>query len=724
MGFTSPFRSGLVVAACAAYLQGCTPPDRGRPDFEGRAYLQIVEAEISRPAGGKALETLTRATRSPLPRLRAAAVRALGRLENPSLIPEIVPALEDEDASVRAEAANALAQAVVNGPGEDALPALLDRGEKEVDDGVLGVVARSLGRLRVEGEAATQIGRTLLRLSRASEGEDAPRPRLIGVALGLESFARQRRGAPLGPALEGRLRELTRHGLEERRQTLTMVRIRSLALQALAHAGRLTTLDLEPSLRDPGDLMRRTAAAHLEAAAPAARSELIRRALLDPFYLVRLEAILATARGPRHDMACLRLSVAARRDESAHVRLAALDGLDRPCRDRDAQIRLLESVAGTLSEKNSSDWHEPAHAAVALAGLAPERAAPFLRELAGHANPFARAWAARGAGRTGDTELLGTLTGDPDANVQTAALTSLVAVAGHSVDTLLVRALAAARDPQQVVFLARALRGTRIRDAARDAAWTALASLTEEGRLTLRDPRVALLELLAEVAEPNSARGPTPGAGPGSAAGPDTGGDSGSVRKMEAYLRDFDPAVAATAAQVLQAWTGERYLAAPSRPRGYPPPTPAELRRMESRRIVLEMARGGEITLRLRPWVAPMNSVRLLRLAQSGALDGLTFHRVVPDFVIQGGSPGANEYAGWGAYTPDEVGLPVQWLGTVGLSTRGHDTGDGQFYVNMGDNVRLDHRYTVFARVESGLETAQAVLEGDVMERVQVRTNP
>src|SRR5690606_1945183 len=114
------------------------------------------------------------------------------------------------------------------------------------------------------------------------------------------------------------------------------------------------------------------------------------------------------------------------------------------------------------------------------------------------------------------------------------------------------------------------------------------------------------------------------------------------------------------------------------------------------------------------PLVAPTNAHRFARLARAGYFDGLTFHRWAPNFVAQGGSPGANEYVGDAAYTRDEVGHP-HWRGTVGLSTRGRDTGDGQIFINLVHNVRLDGDYTVYGRVIEGMDVVDRLLEGDVI---------
>jgi cyclophilin family peptidyl-prolyl cis-trans isomerase len=108
-------------------------------------------------------------------------------------------------------------------------------------------------------------------------------------------------------------------------------------------------------------------------------------------------------------------------------------------------------------------------------------------------------------------------------------------------------------------------------------------------------------------------------------------------------------------------------------------------------------------------------------LAETGYYDGLTIHRIVPNFIVQGGSPGANEYVGRGDFMRDELGLASNVRGTIGLSTRGRDTGDAQFYINLVDNFRLDHNYTVFGQITDGIDNIDRIQEGDVIESIEIR---
>ena len=174
-----------------------------------------------------------------------------------------------------------------------------------------------------------------------------------------------------------------------------------------------------------------------------------------------------------------------------------------------------------------------------------------------------------------------------------------------------------------------------------------------------------------------------------------------------------------SAAVMLTGWTGRTHRAAPRRI----PPVPVTLREAEALRgrLFRFTVGAGVVEVELNLHDAPLTVARLARLVRRGYFDGLTLHRVVPNFVLQGGSPGANEYAGDGPFMRDELGPLSHERGTLGISTRGRDTGDGQIFVNLVDNPRLDHEYTVWGRVVSGMDLLDELREGEVIRRVEIR---
>jgi cyclophilin family peptidyl-prolyl cis-trans isomerase len=136
------------------------------------------------------------------------------------------------------------------------------------------------------------------------------------------------------------------------------------------------------------------------------------------------------------------------------------------------------------------------------------------------------------------------------------------------------------------------------------------------------------------------------------------------------------------------------------------------------------MESGRRFYIAFYPDQALLTKARFLRLVEERYYDNLTFHRVVPNFVIQGGSPNANEYCGDCPFMRDERGLLMNLRGTVGVSTRGRDTGDAQFFVNLVDNARLDHDYTVFAYVcADQMKVVDEIQEGDRMRRVTIASD-
>lgn len=675
-------------------LQSCSPPDAGRGDLAARAFLRVVDAEDTRPAGGPRLETLLDATHHPSPPLRLAGVRALGRLENPEVAEHIIPLLEDRNPRVRSEAANALAQAYHGRPGAPALGALAARVRVEEDAAVLGDLARALGRLRLPDARETERERALLALARGPVAGWPPTVQLTGAVLGMESAVRVQRGR-VGGAVRARLEEAARYRGPGGAEDASAARVREVALLGLGGAGTFDPT-LGGAALDDADARVRRAAAALLARSTSGSAALVDRMLADPSAQVRLEGVRALAAAPRAARACARLLEAARRDTDAHVRLAALDALAVPCPTGVDPAAGLAETASALPEGIEAAWHAPAHALVALASVAPRRAAPLLSAFATHANPFVRSWAARAATTLGDDQTLRHLATDVDANTRAEALDGLARTAGRDADGALLAALDHDDAPQVILAVVPHLAATDSVERTIEAAVAALDRLRRERSETLRDPRLALLDLVALL------------------------GDERSAPALEPFLYDFDPSVADRAAEVLASWTWRPYLGAARRPPRLPLPSPEELDAMATEQVVLHMRRGGEVRIRLLPYEAPTNAFRLYAMVRRGELDGLTFHRVVPNFVIQGGSPLANEYGGHGAFTRDEVGRVVQWRGTVGVSTRGRDTGDGQIYVNLVDNVRLDHDYTILGVVAAGMDVVDAVLEGDVIERAEI----
>jgi len=128
------------------------------------------------------------------------------------------------------------------------------------------------------------------------------------------------------------------------------------------------------------------------------------------------------------------------------------------------------------------------------------------------------------------------------------------------------------------------------------------------------------------------------------------------------------------------------------------------------------------VTLRLLPDVAPVTIARFAALVNQRYYHDKTFHRIVTNFVVQGGSPGANEYMGTNRYMRDEVGPQASHIrGAVGISTRGGDTGDAQLFIDLVDVPRLDRDYTVFAYVTQGMEFIDRMLDGAKIFSISVK---
>jgi cyclophilin family peptidyl-prolyl cis-trans isomerase/HEAT repeat protein len=622
---------------------------------------RMIIAEDARAQTDADLATLRQNLTHRDPKLRQQAVRGIGRLERPELIPTLTPSLADDNISVRIEAANAMGQLARGDKGvADAKSRLLQRARVEKEPRAWGVVAATLGRLAYAtaadvDEVEAAIARVLPTATSTAIQIDA----LLGATEGLEALARQSgKIAKLKPQTLNGLRAAA--VLQGRAQDADkLARIRRFATLALTAAGGVTRPGLDAGAADPDDEVRRltmiAARGEIEG-----REAVLRKGLADANAQVRYEALQTWGR--QFQKTSREPTLNALRDADAHVVLLAIDQLGNGCPEGVSPVAALDAIAGELGK--AVTWHRPAHALVSLAKTAPVEARALLPRFVSHPTWQVRMYAARAAGALTALEDLSRLARDQHHNVQEAALTELIALKRAEAVPLAFEALSS-RDYQLVMTAARALASAPDTQMAITALRAAFERIEGERRDTSRDARDAIREAMKEL-----------------------GGPELAVPKP---VPPAPPAV-----------------------------TEAVLDGLPNTRLRFTMAGRGTFELRLFADEAPVTSLHIVTLARSGYYNGLTFHRVAPNFVIQGGSPGANEYAGQGPYMRDEVGLLSHRRGTVGISTRGRDTGDAQIFINLVDSPRLDHTYTVFAEVVSGMDVVDRVLEGDVIERVEV----
>jgi cyclophilin family peptidyl-prolyl cis-trans isomerase len=283
----------------------------------------------------------------------------------------------------------------------------------------------------------------------------------------------------------------------------------------------------------------------------------------------------------------------------------------------------------------------------------------------------------KGAGRP----VLNKLVEDPDTRVLTAALQGLVASGDAAsevekaltADDLAVRGTAVLLVPQAglsdpLVSLGRAL------EASTGDAWVEIREGVVDALVQVEGGE-ALLTILAQEDPASSVR-----------------------RRARTALAQRDVSVAAAPAT--------------------DPPGPSPLLGQapeEDVRVVLATSRG-DLVLRVLASEAPVHAANFLDLVDRGFYDGLLWHRVVSNFVIQGGDPRGD---GWGSgerTLRDEIN-PVPFnRGTVGMPKAGKDTGGCQIFITHLPTPHLDGNYTVFGQVEEGLEVIDLLEVGDRIE--------
>ncbi len=629
---------------------------------------------------------LQAATRHPDPLVRGHGALAVGRIGAAAGMPFLIELLTDADSSVQEDAAFALgllgdpravaplrdhALAVLRSPGTSAIEAataLAMIGGTDAAQALDELLTQAMSALEsgVAPPIAVQAVGEAWRLGAAAPvatlrrlaSFDAPEVRRRAVY----SLARLR-----APEAGGALLNATND---------TDPRTRSVAVRALtaafadsANLGRTAVAQVVARLADDGDAGVRIQA--LNALATFGDPDFTGVALDrlgDPDVNVRVQAMAALGRmGGAGARAAL---IEAERDRVFAIRREGLLGLSRV--DRDLAIR--RAAAWIID----SEWRSRATGAMALGVLGGDTAVAWLERLLG----------------------------DPDGRVAGAALAAL----GRT-DSTWVRELAPEllSHPDPVV---RTLAANAVRDAPSP---TDIAALVDGYAVAQQDPasdaRIAIVEALGAIA----ALGPTP-----------------AFTVEDRFLSRFP-----TCDDYLVRRAAERQLGTAARRWGpaFPLSTGRDLDdyRAIVRSLLMPAARNGTmptvlmdtergaVVVALLAAEAPMTTNAVLELIDRGFFDGTSWHRVVPDFVVQGGDPRGDGWGGPGFTLRDEVNRRRYEIGTVGMALSGPDTGGSQLFITLGPQPHLDGTYTVFGVVQDGMDVLRRTTQGDRVRTVRRR---
>ena len=151
----------------------------------------------------------------------------------------------------------------------------------------------------------------------------------------------------------------------------------------------------------------------------------------------------------------------------------------------------------------------------------------------------------------------------------------------------------------------------------------------------------------------------------------------------------------------------------------YNAPPPMQIETNRTYHAIIKTNKG-DIQLDLNPAEAPMTVNNFVALARDGYYDGVTFHRVVPRFVIQGGDPTGTGSGGPGYQFQDEAVKRPYKAGTVAMANAGPNTNGSQFFICLEDQPGLPPNYTIFGDTVAGMDVVRNIRVGDVMQSVTV----
>jgi cyclophilin family peptidyl-prolyl cis-trans isomerase/HEAT repeat protein len=681
---------------------GAAPPPAfpgEKPLFSSSAEPKAVRAtrlELTRAPATEVLPLL--AERSP--EVRARALLALARLQDPSTLAAVVPLLADGDERVRAAAAFALGQGDVALAGTTGPHA---ETRTSAETALVSRLARERGRVArpslFEALGVLSTGPGIPSLVAALGSPDAAR-----AARALAVYGHRRgKEAPRDDATTAALVALlgSRDGETRLGATHALFRLNLPAPGALA--ARLAT-DADPHVR--------VYAARALASTPEGAVPLV-AALRDRDWRVRVEATrslaaLPSPRGLAHGpdvdamgssakegLAALRASEGLAAAPLAHVVTVSCEALSKaPAAWARPHLAALAAALG--QGPSPHPWQVDCAVARALDVLdgkpgrvltcGPPGEPPFRRD--------ARAvdvWSSLPA-PAARAPLLAALAHD-DARVRGKAADALASLEGQpDVTALLAAHLARETDPGVASTVADALQRSP------SPAHVPLLHDALRRFLAAPDGDVDATPSLLQALQANLEPGP-----------PDT-------RLLDRVVTDVT--VASSRPSLLTRRAAEGFLLRHGRRTGPfsavdPPLCPGAPSSLPARATV--RTSRGDVVIRFYREEAPLTVTNFARLAAAGFYRGLTFHRVVPGFVVQGGDPRGDGNGGPGYAIPCEVSPRPYHRGVVGMALSGKDTGGSQFFITHTPQPHLDGRYTALGEVERGMEVVDALQQDDVI---------
>jgi len=154
-------------------------------------------------------------------------------------------------------------------------------------------------------------------------------------------------------------------------------------------------------------------------------------------------------------------------------------------------------------------------------------------------------------------------------------------------------------------------------------------------------------------------------------------------------------------------------------PKSYNSPVPMTIDVNKKYTALIKTARG-DLVLELYPQDAPVTVNNFVTLARKGFYNGLTFHRVIPDFMAQGGDPSGNGTGGPGYKFQDEFSSRTHQAGSLSMANSGPNTNGSQFFICYTPQPHLNGKHTVFGQLTQGMDVLKKLVNGDKMNEVTI----